>query len=444
MPGRPLPGAAAGDNDTSLTLMQKEEKRAHVPREEWRRLHPKPPREKGSGDADFGKKGGPARARLVRGVLRSRAELEAASPLNLKLWGLTSVEAYFETEDRRAAAKVSLDALVRDPEVSPAEKHDAVARHHVVWGRSTFACAKCWLLKGNCVCRHFVKATATRGRSSTSNDARKHAHGGVPSQPSMRPPYVRVLAYAHHHEVARGNSTGVLIPSCLPFGELLVAGVAEHEARLERVLRESAGRVAVLWPRDTMGFAAVRERLRDARANDEVAARGGGGDDDDDDDDETFGWTFVAVDATWNSARKMVSRIPVSVPRVGVPADAFEALAARVPPLPTHDSLLGPVRKYDARKGAASEALKGKEQERRALGSSGAEGSGRRSTFEAVLASLLAVGALDEDACAALLRNVKVKVNAVLRQKHMPEAYDLRGEGGDAEEVASAFANAQV
>ena len=170
----------------------------------------------------------------------------------------------------------------------------------------------------------------------------------------------------------------------------------------------------------------------------------GGGDDDDDDDDETFGWTFVAVDATWNSARKMVSRIPVSVPRVGVPADAFEALAARVPPLPTHDSLLGPVRKYDARKGAASEALKGKEQERRALGSSGAEGSGRRSTFEAVLASLLAVGALDEDACAALLRNVKVKVNAVLRQKHMPEAYDLRGEGGDAEEVASAFANAQV
>ena len=43
--------------------------------------------------------------------------------------------------------------------------------------------------------------------------------------------------------------------------------------------------------------------------------------------------------------------------------------------------------------------------------------------------------------CAALLRNVKVKVNAVLRQKHMPEAYDLRipeGEGGDAEAHASA------
>jgi hypothetical protein len=55
------------------------------------------------------------------------------------------------------------------------------------------------------------------------------------------------------------------------------------------------------------------------------------------------------------------------------------------------------------------------------------------------------VGALDEDACAALLRNVKVKVNAVLRQKHMPEAYDLRvpeGEGGeDAESLAGAFAN---
>jgi hypothetical protein len=45
-----------------------------------------------------------------------------------------------------------------------------------------------------------------------------------------------------------------------------------------------------------------------------------------------------------------------------------------------------------------------------------------------------------------LLRNVKVKVNAVLRQKHMPEAYDLSGEGsgGDAEALASAFANATV
>ena len=57
------------------------------------------------------------------------------------------------------------------------------------------------------------------------------------------------------------------------------------------------------------------------------------------------------------------------------------------------------------------------------------------------------MGALDEDACAALLRNVKVKVNAVLRQKHMPEAYDLRipeGEGGDAEALAGAFANVAV
>jgi hypothetical protein len=129
----------------------------------------------------------------------------------------------------------------------------------------------------------------------------------------------------------------------------------------------------------------------------------------------------------------MVSRIPASVPRVSVPAEAFQALAKRVPPLPTHDSLLGPVRKYDARakkKGAENNVVMD---------------SGRRSTFEAVLASLLAVGALDEDACAALLRNVKVKVNAVLRQKHMPEAYDLRvpeGEGGeDAESLAGAFAN---
>ena len=419
MPARPLPADVAGDGDTPPTLALREEKRAHVPREEWRRLHPKPPREKGSGD--FGAKGGPARARLVRGVLRSQAELEVASPRNLKLWGLESVEAYFETEDRRTQAKVSLDAFLRNPEISPARKHDAAARHHVVWGRSTFACAECWLLKGNCVCRSLVKAAAARESSERSPNEVSDR-----DRITMRPPYARVVAYAHQNEVARGNSTGNLIPATLPFGELLVAGLAEHEARLERVLRENEGRVAVLWPRPTMAFAEIRERMRDARETaDSTNNRAS---------DARVGWTFVAVDATWNSARKMVSRIPASVPRVSVPAEAFQALAKRVPPLPTHDSLLGPVRKYDARARGAEK-------------NDGKNDSGRRSTFEAVLASLLAVGALDEDACAALLRNVKVKVNAVLRQKHMPEAYDLRlpeGEGGDAEALAGAFANVAV
>ena len=433
MPARPLPADAAGDGDTPPTLARREEKRAHVPREEWRRLHPKPPREKGSGD-DFGAKGGPARARLVRGVLRSQAELEAASPRNLKLWGLESVEAYFETEDRRTQAKVSLDALLRNPEISPARKHDAAARHHVVWGRSTFACAECWLLKGNCVCRSLVKAVAARESSERSQRSPNEVSDRDFAKPvSMRPPYARVVAYAHQNEVARGNSTGNLIPVTLPFGELLVAGLAEHEARLERVLRENEGRVAVLWPRPTMAFAEIRERMREAR---ETADAKSPRDCLDRAADARVGWTFVAVDATWNSARKMVSRIPASVPRVSVPAEAFQALAKRVPPLPTHDSLLGPVRKYDARA-----KIKGAEKNKNGMD------SGRRSTFEAVLASLLAVGALDEDACAALLRNVKVKVNAVLRQKHMPEAYDLRlpeGEGGDAEELAGAFANVAV
>lgn len=427
MPARPLPVDTAGDGDTPPTLARREEKRAHVPREEWRRLHPKPPREKGSGD-DFGAKGGPARARLVRGVLRSQAELEVASPRNLKLWGLDSVEAYFETEDRRTQAKVSLDALLRNPEISAARKHDAAARHHVVWGRSTFACAECWLLKGNCVCRSLVKATAAFEKT------KKHATDR--DRVTMSPPYARVVAYAHQNEVARGNSTGNLIPATLPFGELLVAGLAEHEARLENVLRENEGRVAVLWPRPTMAFAEIRERMRDARETAISRTKSPRDTLDRVTRDARVGWTFVAVDATWNSARKMVSRIPASVPRVSVPAEAFQALAKRVPPLPTHDSLLGPVRKYDARA-----KIKGAEKNKNGMD------SGRRSTFEAVLASLLAVGALDEDACAALLRNVKVKVNAVLRQKHMPEAYDLRvpeGEGGDAETLAGAFANVAV
>jgi hypothetical protein len=252
----------------------------------------------------------------------------------------------------------------------------------------------------------------------------------------MRPPFVRVVVYAHHNEVARGNGSGNLVPACLPFGELLVAGLAEHEKRLAFLLRENTGRVAVLWPRGTMEAAEIKEML----SND--AKRGGIEADTSANEKNATGWTLIAIDATWNSARKMVSRIPSSVPRVSVPAEAFQALAARVPPLPTHDSLLGPVRKYDAREKKQKDQTPGTPSSSR----DGAGDSGRRCTFEAVLASLLAVGALDEDACASLLRNVKVKVNAVLRQKHMPEAYDLSGEGsgGDAEALASALANATV
>ena len=240
------------------------------------------------------------------------------------------MEAYFETEDRRTQAKVSLDAFLRNPEISPGSKARRRGAAPRRLGPLDVRLRRVLALERNCVCRSLVKAAAARESSERSPNEVSDR-----DRITMRPPYARVVAYAHQNEVARGNSTGNLIPATLPFGELLVAGLAEHEARLERVLRENEGRVAVLWPRPTMAFAEIRERMRDARRDGRQQQtrlrRASAG--------HSSPWT------TWNSARKMVSRIPASVPRVSVPAEAFQALAKRVPPLPTHDSLLGPVRK---------------------------------------------------------------------------------------------------
>lgn len=354
---------------------KKGDKGKHVPRDVWRAMHPEAAaerdRSKAAADPDFGMRGGPARARMVGGVMRTQAELEVASPHNLRLWGLPSAEAYFDAEDARERDKRETEAFVRDPANSAADKHHVSALHHMRFGRSLYNCPKCWLAKGCCVCHAL---TATR----------------------LRPH--RVAVYMHMHEYGRGSSTGNLIRECLG-GELLVAGNRDHEDRLRRLCEERKGRVAVLWPRDAID---ARDIARDAPlAGADERSRAEADDDATRIDDEE-GWTFIAIDGTWNCARKMLARFPPGVARVSIPPEAFAALGSDAP---AGGSLLGPVRKYAGHP----------------------EAEGRCSTFEATVALLRALGH-PREACKALLENVKVKVDAVLAQKNMPSAY---GRGKD-------------
>ena len=318
MPAEGVFGDAAGECAAPATFPKNRNKHAHVPREEWRRLHPKPAVSGNEDTGDFGSHGGPRRPREVLGIERSQTQLDAANSGNLQLWGLPSVESYFELEDARLRSIQELDVFMRDGKNSPRNKHHECAKHHMKWGRSTHNCGECWLMKGNCVCSELTNCT-----------------------PKIAPH--RVVAYVHHLEFGRGNSSGCLIKRCLG-GELLVAGLKEHEEKLQKICHENKGRIAVLWPRGTVEFgeilASVGGMERGAGGIDISAGSAGedtcdssprdtpcdspgretpcdssGRDTPSSNSPETSnsGWTFIAVDATWNCARKMVKRIPVSI-----------------------------------------------------------------------------------------------------------------------------------
>ena len=198
-------GGDAPAGVSSSERAKKGDKGKHIPRDVWRAMHPEAAAERdrarAAADPDFGMRGGPARGRMVGGVMRTQAELEVASPHNLRLWGLPSAEAYFDAEDARERDKRETDAFVRNPANAAADKHHVSALHHMRFGRSLYNCPKCWLAKGCCVPR--------------------------PTAARLRPH--RSRGYAR---VRRGSSTGNLIRECL--AESLVAGNIDHEDRLRR------------------------------------------------------------------------------------------------------------------------------------------------------------------------------------------------------------------
>jgi DTW domain-containing protein YfiP len=101
------------------------------------------------------------------------------------------------------------------------------------------------------------------------------------------------------------------------------------------------------------------------------------------------GLTLLALDSTWAGARKLLHRLPPGAARLSVDAAAFDP----------GRSLLYPARRYS---GHAAE---------------------RHCTYEAVVAVLDALGALRGGERQALLLNLKLKIDALLRHKNRRPAY---------------------
>lgn len=243
--------------------------------------------------------------------------------------------------EEQVAARATFTNAIQQP-LSGEARHELEATFALRWGRGFLKCPGCSLVPSLCVCAR------VRGLSCTT------------------PHRVHVLL--HHDELGRGSNTGGLLAAALG-ARLHVSGIRSHEAALAEAL-SSAPAAAVLWPGDDA-----------VPLHEFVAALPSGALD--------AGVALVAVDGTWNGARKMVKRLPPGLPRLSLPPSAFSP----------GRSLLWPVRKYAG------------------------DRTERQCTYEAVVAALSGLGALDEETRQQLLLCLKIKVDALLRFKTRRAAY---------------------
>lgn len=260
---------------------------------------------------------------------------------------VTEVEA---RKSEHAAACIELRRVLNstgnsEPLLADEEKNVLRCRHRLKFGHHPFVCRKCWAYQPICVCS---RASAGIG-------------------PRALPVGLELAVWVNSDEWGLTSNTGGLLSLTLTPCMLLMHGLPEHDAWLRAKLTDPAVDAVVLWPSRTSEgdgnhggggddeeveqgkhdrprrttLAELRQRLasplyrrlslRDANTTtstiDSIAsstthASGASKTEALGAEDRTV--LLIAVDSTWRAARKMLSRLPASVERLGLdPADVF-------------------------------------------------------------------------------------------------------------------------
>lgn len=219
-----------------------------------------------------------------------------------------------------------------------------------------------------------------------------------------------------------GSNTGCLLAASLTGAELLLRGHAPHDERLAKLLADGNSTPVLLWPDENALTPEELRQLADAQSGGHV--------------------TLVALDASWDGARRMRSHFPPGVRTLRLPPGL--ALPGAAEDEHVGSSAGGGGSGSAAGRGSMAHGLHGgggdnQQQLPMLTDEAGvrvsllrplrkyphAHKTGRVSTLEAVAAALLA---LEDDGAntvlyAGLLRNLTLKVDAARRQKHMPEIF---------------------
>lgn len=176
-------------------------------------------------------------------------------------------------------------------------KHQMICQHRYQFFRNPFVCRKCWTFTPICVCHLFEE----RKRSQNNDAYKAQLPKGVE----------KLLIWTHHDEYGRTSNTGSLLPLALEQTDILMKGLPEHDKIINETLHRKDVTPVVLWPdKKSKGESATITDLR--RVIKQTTASPG----QNHGHKNTDRIILIAIEGTWNTARKMVNKLPPNVIRL--------------------------------------------------------------------------------------------------------------------------------
>lgn len=172
-------------------------------------------------------------------------------------------------------------------------KHQMICQHRYQFFRNPFVCRKCWTFTPICVCHLFEERKRSQNKAQLPKGVEK------------------LLIWTHHDEYGRTSNTGSLLPLALEQTGILMKGLPEHDKIMNETLHRKDVTPVVLWPdkkskRESATITDLRRIIKQTTASPGQ----------NDDHKNTDRIILIAVEGTWNTARKMVNKLPPNVIRL--------------------------------------------------------------------------------------------------------------------------------
>ena len=199
-----------------------------------------------------------------------------------------TIDEVSSAKNRHAELSEDLHLRLQSKELSGKEKHTLICQHRFQHGRHPFVCPNCWSYLPVCVC------------------------GLAGERKQALPKGMEIVVWTHHREWGLTSNTGCMLALTLKNCRLFMKGLPEHDKQLEQLLRDKTCLPVVLWP-DQSENQDARDRSYEPELISLKEVRS---------EIEKRKVVLIAVDGTWRNARRMVARLPSTVPRLDLPVDA--------------------------------------------------------------------------------------------------------------------------
>jgi len=206
-----------------------------------------------------------------------------------------TLEEVVKTKKEHEEARERLCQTLSSSTFSGQEKHALLCQHRLTHGRQPFVCPRCWSYLPVCICSL------------------------MPTEKILLHRNLSLVVWIHHKEWGLTSNTGGLLGLILQDCDVLIKGLPEHDCQFNEIIQDLNSLVVVLWPDGNVrregddggpNYMPIEE-LRDVLEQKRVV--------------------LVAVDGTWRTARRMVSKLArEKVVFTNLPVGVFQGLLENV------------------------------------------------------------------------------------------------------------------